>query len=86
MQGVKEFEPLTKDGENVLVLSRKTQEQIIVGENVVITVTRITGSRVTLGVDAPVDISVRRSEATRDHAKELGEAADRQRYGSEETL
>jgi carbon storage regulator len=46
----------------MLVLSRKVGEQIVVGNNVIITVTRIQGDKVRIGVEAPANIPVHRSE------------------------
>jgi carbon storage regulator len=45
----------------MLVLSRKLQEQILVGE-VVITVLEIRGRWVKLGIEAPREIPIRREE------------------------
>ena len=46
----------------MLVLSRRVDERIIIGGNIVVTVVRICGNRVKLGVTAPLEINVRRSE------------------------
>ncbi|HOE12737.1 MAG TPA: carbon storage regulator CsrA [bacterium] len=46
----------------MLVLSRKRDESIIVGDNVVITIIDIKGEHVKLGVDAPKYISIHRKE------------------------
>ena len=46
----------------MLVLSRKKQEQIMIGDDVVITVIRITPHLVKLGIDAPPHIKVLRNE------------------------
>ncbi len=46
----------------MLVLSRKIGESIVIGEGIIVTVTRISGNRVTLGIDAPADVRVLRSE------------------------
>jgi carbon storage regulator len=45
----------------MLVLSRKLQEQILVGE-VVITVLEIRGRWVKIGIDAPREVPIRREE------------------------
>ncbi len=45
----------------MLVLTRKCEEQIVIGE-VVITVVAIGPGRVRLGIDAPADVVVRRAE------------------------
>jgi carbon storage regulator len=46
----------------MLVLSRKEGERLVIGENIVITVNRISGNRITLGIDAPRDVRVVRGE------------------------
>jgi len=46
----------------MLVLSRKLKEQIIIGNNITVTVTRIQGNRIWLGIDAPKDICIARKE------------------------
>ena len=37
----------------MLVLSRRVNEQLVIGNDVVITVQRISGNRITLGIEAP---------------------------------
>ena len=46
----------------MLVLSRKVGERIFVGDHVTITVVRITGGGVRLGIEAPPDLPVVREE------------------------
>jgi len=46
----------------MLVLSRKKDERIMVGDDVVITVVDIRGDKVRLGFDAPRDVEVHREE------------------------
>lgn len=46
----------------MLVLSRKIGESIAIGEGVRVQVTRIERDRVTIGIDAPREIAIRRSE------------------------
>lgn len=46
----------------MLVLSRKEGERLVIGENIVITVNRISGNRITLGIDAPRDVRIVRGE------------------------
>jgi carbon storage regulator len=49
----------------MLILSRKCNEQIVIGENIVITVVAIRGGNVRLGIDAPTNIAVHREEVHR---------------------
>jgi len=46
----------------MLVLTRKSGESLIVGEDVIITVVEIKGGQVKLGVDAPKSIAIYRTE------------------------
>ncbi len=48
----------------MLVLSRKIGERILVGENVRITVVRVSNGGVRLGIEAPSGVSVVREELT----------------------
>ena len=60
----------------MLVLSRKENERIRVGESIVVTVVRLGGDKVRLGIEAPSDVLVLRGELE-SHAcvGELKEAA-----------
>jgi len=49
----------------MLILSRKCNEQIVIGENIVVTVVAIRGGNVRLGIDAPKDVTVHREEVFR---------------------
>ena len=46
----------------MLVLSRKHGEEILIGDDVVITVVEVHGKYVHLGIDAPKQVPVRRRE------------------------
>ena len=46
----------------MLVLSRKKSEKIKLGDSIEITVVRVTGDKVRLGIRAPDDVSVLRQE------------------------
>jgi len=46
----------------MLVLSRKVGEKIQIGDGITVIVTRIAGNRVTLGVTAPKNVRIVRSE------------------------
>jgi carbon storage regulator CsrA len=48
----------------MLVLTRRISEQLVIGENVVITIVRVDGGQVRIGIEAPREISVRRAELT----------------------
>ncbi|MDH2923826.1 carbon storage regulator CsrA [Nicoletella semolina] len=46
----------------MLILTRKSGERLLIGENVEITVLSVRGNQVKLGVNAPKDIAVYREE------------------------
>ena len=52
----------------MLVLSRKESEKIMLGDSIVLTIVRVSGDRVRLGIEAPSDMLILR--------KELDEAGD----------
>jgi carbon storage regulator len=61
----------------MLVLSRKESESLIINENIIITIIRIAGGGVRIGIEAPREIPVRRKElvSLRDLATRAGAAA-----------
>lgn len=66
----------------MLVLTRKVQQQIKVGDDITITIIRIKGQQVRVGIEAPRDVRVMRAELaepapTGDSGEdsEVGEAA-----------
>lgn len=46
----------------MLVLSRKTEEKILLGNEIVITVLEVKGNRVRLGIQAPANCPIVRGE------------------------
>ncbi len=46
----------------MLVLSRKESERIRLGNNIIVTVVRVSGDRVRIGIEAPPDVIVLRDE------------------------
>jgi carbon storage regulator len=50
----------------VLVLSRRTGESIIIGDDIVVTVLEVRGDVVRVGIDAPRSIRVHREEVYRE--------------------
>jgi carbon storage regulator len=49
----------------MLVLTRKIGEQIRVGDDIVVTLVRIQGDKVRVGIDAPRDVPIHREEVRR---------------------
>jgi len=55
----------------MLVLSRKTDQSIYIGDQIRITVVQVQGNRVKIGIEAPQSIKVYRSELV-DAPREIG--------------
>ena len=51
----------------MLVLTRKLMEKLYIGDSICVTVVRLEGGQVRLGIDAPRDIRVVRAELTDEH-------------------
>ena len=49
----------------MLILSRKVGERIVIGDNITVVINRISGNRVSIGVDAPNDVKIIRGELKR---------------------
>jgi carbon storage regulator len=65
----------------VLVLSRKKNESIVIGDRVVVTVVEIRGDKVRLGIDAPKEVPIHRQEVF-DAIKQAERQATTQRGNS----
>ncbi len=52
----------TPGGPNVLVLSMRPSERILIGDNVILTVVGIVGDKVKIGISAPQGVKVDREE------------------------
>jgi carbon storage regulator len=57
----------------MLVLSRKTKESIMIGDDIEVTVLSTTGSQVRIGIAAPSDVAVHREELYKRIKDELEE-------------
>ena len=56
----------------MLVLSRKAGEKIMIGDDIEVTIIRSAGNRVKIGISAPDDVKILRTE----YAEKLAEAAN----------
>lgn len=66
----------------MLVLSRKTDERIVIGDNITVTLLAVRGNTVRLGIDAPREIRVVRGEIV-SREPEPGHEADPERQSRE---
>lgn len=46
----------------MLVLSRKEGSHVVIGDDIIVKVTKIRGNRVSIAIDAPPEVSIRRGE------------------------
>jgi len=55
----------------MLVLGRREGQHIVIGERIVVTVVRARGNQIRLGIEAPKDVPIRRSELEGSGSKTL---------------
>jgi carbon storage regulator len=70
----------------VLVLTRKKNESIMIGNDIKITVVEVDGGQIRLGIDAPQDIDIYRTEIYQEIAAENKEAANSNVNNLEEVI
>lgn len=46
----------------MLILTRRVDESLVIGDNITVTILGVKGNQVRIGVDAPRDVSVHREE------------------------
>ena len=46
----------------MLILTRRVDESLVIGDNVTVTILGVKGNQVRIGVDAPRDVNVHREE------------------------
>jgi carbon storage regulator len=46
----------------MLVLTRKPGQELVIGKDITISVSRVTGNRVSLAIEAPEDVRISRAE------------------------
>ena len=56
----------------MLVLTRKVEDIVKIGDNITVKVVRVNGNQVRLGIEAPNDIQITRGEINYERAKQAG--------------
>lgn len=59
----------------MLILSRRTNQSIVINDNIVVTVLEMSGDQVRLGIKAPREVTVHREEVQREILEENRAAA-----------
>jgi len=70
----------------MLVLTRKLMEKLYIGDDICITVVRLEGGQVRLGIEAPRDVPVVRAELLEERALSAGRVTYRVRSGGAESV
>lgn len=53
----------------MLVISRKPGERLVIGGNITVVISRVAGNRVTIGIEAPDEVTIRRGELVPEQVK-----------------
>ena len=62
----------------MLVLSRKVGEQLVINDNIIVTVVSIEGNKIRLGIEAPRSVTVDRAEVHQRKQEETVAASTRE--------
>jgi carbon storage regulator len=57
--------PDAERGKDVLVLTRRVNQSIVIGDDIVVTVLEVRGDHVRIGISAPRDVVVDREEVSK---------------------
>lgn len=63
----------------MLVLSRKQDESIMIGDHIIVKIVSIHGDKVRIGIEAPKDVSIHREEVYQAIQRERNPPAEEQR-------
>jgi carbon storage regulator len=58
----------------MLILTRRTDETLVIGNDITVTVLGVKGSQVCLGIDAPAEVPVHRQEIFERIQRESGQS------------
>ena len=66
----------------MLVLTRKAQEEIMIGDNIVVSVVKVSGGKIKLGITAPPEISIKREEDPQKFERQAQARAMQEAHGT----
>ena len=55
----------------MLVLTRKANEEIMIGDNIIVNVVKVSGGKIKFGITAPPEVSIKREENPQKFADRL---------------
>lgn len=65
----------------MLVLTRKANEEIMIGDHIVVSVVKVSGGKIKLGITAPPEVSIKREEDLEKFEQRAQARAAGQRHG-----
>ena len=67
----------------MLILTRRINESLIIGDNVTMTILGVKGNQVRIGVDAPRDVTVHRQELAQKQESAVDDGSSESSYDAE---
>ena len=67
----------------MLILTRRINESLIIGDNVTVTILGLKGNQVRIGVDAPRDVAVHRKELAQKQESAVDDGSSESSYDAE---
>jgi len=67
----------------MLILTRRINESLIIGDNVTVTILGVIGNQVRVGVDAPRDVAVHRQELGQKQESAVDDGSSESSYDAE---
>ena len=65
----------------MLVLTRKANEEIMIGDNIIVNVVKVSGGKIKFGITAPPEVSIKREENPQKFAERAQARSTGERHG-----